>query len=237
MCEERFKLDDFNNIDELNRNDVSIRNFDLDKEHDRELICDKLNELYSEAQQIEQELQDYKDAVGSWFIEHNYLFKEDEVYSIENELGIELDYYVEDDKPQIKYEPVNTHNENNDRFVLTVYPNNGVTIYDNFHRDGYGLYAGDGRVRFSEGKVSVKNFQYLTDRLNEFYNENQLLKNNDKGYHKLVIDKISKEMEYYLESWKRALDNDNKKLADFYLEVYKELGEVKDYTIQGLEYE
>ena len=44
-------------------------------------------------------------------------------------------------------------------------------------------------------------------------------------------------MEYYFESWKIALDNDNKKLADFYLEVYNELGEVKDYTIQGLEYE
>lgn len=65
----------------------------------------------------------------------------------------------------IKVKPVRTHNSNGDRFILTIDEDNGVTYFDNHKRDGYGLYAGDNN-QFSDGKISVKNFEDLISKLN-----------------------------------------------------------------------
>ena len=63
-----------------------------DSLEDIKLFVDELNSLseYSE-------YQEYKDIVADFCLSHNDLFNEEVVNVIENELGIELPYYVEKD--------------------------------------------------------------------------------------------------------------------------------------------
>lgn len=244
MCEERFRLDEDMNIDEYTERGVytttyTFRDFSPHREYDKEQICDMFNDLDKKRREAEQNLQDYKDIVGSWFLEHNHLFSEDTVNSIQNELGLELPYYIDDKKPDIRYKPVKTWNENNDRFILTIDDEDSVSVYDNHKRDGYGLYCGNKTRGFmGDGrKISEENFKYLIGKLNDLYVENQLLKNNDEGYHKLVMDKIDKEKAEYMALSEIALEDGNKELAQFFLQVYDVLDEVQEDTIQGEEYE
>lgn len=145
----------------------------------------------------------------------------------------------------IQYKSVNTHNENGDRFVLTIDPeDNGVTIYDNHKRDGYGLYSGDDSKGFmgDGSKISKTNFQYLVDKLNELYVENQALKN-DSEYHQIVMDKFDehiKEWEFYfINSLERYSETDKQEdllLHKAYGWTLADLSCIKD-ELQGEEYE
>ena len=205
-------------------------------------IVDKdkyIHELQDKVKELEKEIQEEHDLVGSWFLNHNYLFDDDLVYDIENTLGIELPFYVEEKvKPKFGFKPIKTHNENGDRWVLDHDEDDGsVYVYDNYKRDGYGIYAGEGYTFSNNQKIRLKTIIMLVDKINELFKENQYLKNNDKAYHKLVMNKLKKEAEHYFDLWQVAMKKNHKDNADFYLEVYKALYDVRDYTIQGEEYE
>lgn len=136
----------------------------------------------------------------------------------------------------MKFEPINTHNRNNDRFVLTIDDDNSVSYYDNHKRDGFGLYAGDGEVKFSEGKIVKKNFEDLFSKINELYNENQALKNSNE-YHQILKRKFDAEEKKLLGLYDVALKSGHKENAKIYLDVINILGEIWQHTFQGEEYE
>lgn len=134
----------------------------------------------------------------------------------------------------IKYEPIKTHDDEGNRFVLTIDErDNSTWLYDNHKRDGYGIYAGD-NSRFSDGKINKENMRYLTGKLNELYNENQALKNHD-NYHQFVMSKLDKlidEFHFYVDrSFERYHESksDNDRLTFFsYLDVVNSLEYVKE---------
>lgn len=138
----------------------------------------------------------------------------------------------------IKSEPVQTHNENGDRFVLTFGKDNSVSYYDNHKRDGYGLYSGDDSKGFMgcDSKISRYNFIELFSKLNELYWENQALKDGNE-YHKILKEKFKEEKDTLFSLWSIALEKDDKDNAKYYLDLMNTLGEIEQYTFQGEEYE
>lgn len=136
----------------------------------------------------------------------------------------------------MKIEPINTHNRNNDRFVLTIDDDNSVSYYDNHKRDGFGLYAGDDETHFSEGKIVKKNFEDLFSKINELYNENQALKNGNE-YHQILKKKFDAEEKELLGLYEVALKSGHKENARIYMDVINILGEIWQHTFQGEEYE
>lgn len=156
--------------------------------------------------------------------------------------GCELNM-VENKEVDIKVKPVNTHDAEGNRFVFTHDPeDNSVWFYDNHKRDGYGIYAGDG-CHFTNGQpISIKNIQYILDKLNELYLENQALKN-DSEYHKIVMGKLDEKIEewefYFTNSLKRYHETRNPEdrlLHKAYGWTLNDLNYVKD-ELQGEEYE
>ena len=138
----------------------------------------------------------------------------------------------------IKVKPVRTHNSNGDRFILTIDEDNGVTYFDNHKRDGYCLYAGD-NSQFSDGKISVKNFEELINKLNTLYLENQALKK-DSCYHQIVMQKFDEEIEEWEGLWNVAIKDDTPMtlpLHRYYMDVIIALEDIKQHTFQGEEYE
>lgn len=136
----------------------------------------------------------------------------------------------------MKIEPINTHNRNNDRFVLTIDDDNSVYYYDNHKRDGFGLYAGDDETHFSEGKIVKKNFEDLFSKINELYNENQALKNGNE-YHQILKKKFDAEEKELLGLYEVALKSGHKENARMYMDIINILGEIWQHTFQGEEYE
>lgn len=136
----------------------------------------------------------------------------------------------------MKIEPINTHNRNNDRFVLTIDDDNSVYYYDNHKRDGFGLYAGDGETKFSEGKIVKKNFEDLFSKINELYNENQALKKGNE-YHQILKKKFDAEEKELLGLYEVALKSGHKENARMYMDIINILGEIWQHTFQGEEYE
>ena len=139
----------------------------------------------------------------------------------------------------IKVKPVRTHNSNGDRFILTIgEDDNSVFYFDNHKRDGYGLYAGD-NSQFSDGKISVKNFEELINKLNSLYLENQALKK-DSSYHQIVMQKFDEEIEEWEKLWNVAIEKDETMTLPvhrYYMDVINALEDIKQHTFQGEEYE
>ena len=143
----------------------------------------------------------------------------------------------------ITYKPVNTHDAEGNRFVLTFdETDNSVTVFDNHKRDGYVLYAGDNKQFTGGEKLSKTHMTYLIQKMNELYNENQALKEGSK-YHQIVIKKIDElieEFEFYsVQSYGRYLDSEDEKdklVYQSYMDVSLSLQYIRS-IIQGDEYE
>lgn len=144
---------------------------------------------------------------------------------------------MSEEKPSIKVTPVNTWNEQGDRFILTFDEEESVYYYDNHKRDGYGLVAGkNSRFMGTDSRISKTNFEELFNKLNELYRENQALKNGNE-YHKILKEKFRKEEHELLESYESAYQLGSKDTARFYMDLINILGEIEQHTFQGEEYE
>ena len=82
------------------------------------------------------------------------------------------------------------------------------------------------------GPVSISNLKYFTSKLNEYYNENQALKNGNE-YQKILLKKLDKFMDEWTFYYTHSNDTDLKKA---YLEVLKMINDIRDEFI-GEEYE
>ena len=136
----------------------------------------------------------------------------------------------------IQITPIKTHNDNNDRFVLSINNDGSIYYYDNHKRDGYGLLAGQDS-KFTTGEVyNENNFKELFKKLNELYLENQALKNNDK-YHQIVMDKFNKEIKEFEGLAFLCLERDDTDNWRYYHDVASTLEDIRQHTFQGEEYE
>ena len=119
-----------------------------------------------------------------------------------------------------------------ERFQLNVNDEGSVDLNDCNKRESYGIYTSYGKFMGEDGPVSISNLKYFTSKLNEYYNENQALKNGNE-YQKILLKKLDKFMDEWTFYYTHSNDKDLKKA---YLEVLKMLNDIRD-EFTGEEYE
>ena len=131
------------------------------------------------------------------------------------------------------------------RFELQISKNNHrifIEVYDTHKRQGYGIYTEKGKFMCDDLPVSISNLKYFFNKLNEYYDENQALKNSN-DYHALVLSKLDRLIDEFNFYFNKSLERYTKNRTEkdrlnylSYMDVVSSLEYVKE-ELQGEDYE